>query len=235
MERARGWLNVYAGEFDAAQDVRTLRYGIEMRAGNPELARDAIETTPQSPNFRFDRSVRIGGACLVLGDFACTNEHAERMQGWLDEFEARDQAYAPRIRYQMAIAILRNAAIDDVADRDTEGLEAMLELTSDWPVSGGRGPRYVDYMRVMLQSLLGNDEAAIEELGKTLALESDGFLEQDVFKMPPEVNPVITRLAGQAGYDEWLAELGARRESARGNLVRMERDGDILSADDVIL
>lgn len=235
MGRARSWLNVYAGEFDAAQDVRTLRYGIEMRAGNPEIARDAIETTPQSPNFRFDRSVRIGGACLVLGDVACTNEHAERMQGWLDEFEARDQAYAPRIRYQMAIAILRNAAIDDVADRDTEGLEAMLELTSDWPVSGGRGPRYVDYMRVMLQSLLGNDEAAIEELGKTLALENDGFVEQDVFKMPPDVNPVITRLAGQPGYAEWLAELGARRESARGNLVRMERDGDILSADDVIL
>ena len=27
------------------------------------------------------------------------------MQGWLDEFEARGQAYAPRIRYQLAIAI----------------------------------------------------------------------------------------------------------------------------------
>jgi TolB-like protein/Tfp pilus assembly protein PilF len=233
--RARDWLNVYAGEFEAAQDVRMLRYRIEMLAGNAEGAREAIETTPQSPNFRFDRSVRIGGACLVLGDVACMNEHADRMQGWLDEFEARGQAYAPRIRYQLAIAILRNAAIDDVADRDSEGLLALLDLTDEWPVTGGRGPRYVDYTRAMLYSLLGNDEAAVQELEKTLALENEGFLEQDVFKMPPELNPVIARLEGQAGYAEWLAALTARREGARGNLLRMERDGEILSADDVIL
>jgi tetratricopeptide (TPR) repeat protein len=233
--RARDWLNVYAGDFEAAQDVRMLRYRIEMLLGDAAAAREAIETTPQSPNFRFDRSVRLGGACLALGDVACMNEHADRMQGWLDEFEARDQAYAPRIRYQMAIAILRNAAIEDVAGRDIEGLAALLELTSDWPVTGGRGPRYVDYMRAMLQSLLGDDEAAVRELEKTLALEDDGFVDQDVFKMPPERNPLVTRLEGQAGYAEWLAALNARREGARGNLIRMERDGEILSADDVAL
>ena len=108
-------------------------------------------------------------------------------------------------------------------------------MTSDWPATGGRGPRYVDYTRAMLQSLLGDDEAAVRELEKTLALENDGFVVQDIFKMPPERNPVITRLAGQDGYAEWLAALNARREGARGNLLRMERDGDILSADDVIL
>ena len=99
----------------------------------------------------------------------------------------------------------------------------------------GRGPRYVDYTRAMLQSLLGNDEAAIRELEKTLALENDGFVDEDVFKMRPEANPVLTRLEGQAGYDEWLAALTARREGARGNLLRMEREGEILSADDVSL
>jgi hypothetical protein len=53
--------------------------------------------------------------------------------------------------------------------------------------------------------------------------------------MPPERNPLVTRLEGQAGYAEWLAALNARREGARGNLIRMERDGEILSADDVAL
>ena len=232
--RARDWLNVYAGEFEAAQDVRTLRYKIEMWQGNAGAAREAIETTPQSPNFRFDRSVRIGGACLVLGDAACMNEHAGRMQGWLDEFEARGQAYAPRVRYLIAIAVLRNAAIDNVADRDIEGLRSLLDLTSDWPVTGGRGPRYVDYTRAMLWSLLGDDEAAVQELQKTLSLENDGFVSEDVFKMQPEMNPLITRLEAQAGYAEWLSELNARREGALGNLVRMERDGEILSANDVV-
>ena len=87
----------------------------------------------------------------------------------------------------------------------------------------------------MLQSLLGNDEAAVRELDNTLTLENDGFVYRDVFKMPPDRNPLITRLEGQPGYDEWLAALNARREGARGNLLRMERDGEILSADDVAL
>ena len=232
--RAHDWLKVYAGDFEAAQDVRILRYRIGMLSGDADAAREAIETTPQSPNFRFDRSVRIGGACLVLGDAECMREHAEKMQGWLDEFDARGQPYAPRIRYLMAIAILRNAAIDDVADRDIEELEALLDLTSDWPVTGGRGPRYVDYMRAMLQSLLGDDEAAVRELENTLELENGGFVDDDIFRMPPERNPLITRLAGVPGYAEWLAALNGRREGARGNLLRMEKDDEILSADDVI-
>ena len=86
----------------------------------------------------------------------------------------------------------------------------------------------------MLWSLLGDDEAAVQELQKTLSLENDGFVSEDVFKMQPEMNPLITRLEGQAGYAEWLSELNARREGALGNLVRMERDGEILSANDVV-
>jgi len=229
--RARDWLDVYAERFAGSQDVNTTRYAIEMRAGNPESARSAIETTPQSPNFRFDRSVRIGGACLVLGDTACMREHADRLQGWLDEFEARGQAYAPRVRYEVAIAVLRNAAIDNVADRDTETLQSLLDVIADWPVTESRS-RYASYLRVMLQSLLGNDEAAVVELRKTLELADNGFVYRDIFRMPPEVNPLIARLEGVPGYAEWLAAFDGRREAARGNLVRMEESGEILSAGD---
>ena len=235
LDRSRDWLAVYEDRFAGSQDVALTRYALEMSAGNPEAARNAIENMPQSPNFRFDRSTRIGGACLVLGDAECMQEHADRMQGWLDEFAARDQAYAPRVRYEMAIAVLRNAAIDDVAERDVAGIESLLELTADWPITGGRGSRNVDYLRVMLQSLLGNDEAAVEELRKTLQLDSGGFVYRDIFRMPPETNPLVARLGDMPGYAAWRTAFSGRRESALGNLVRMEESGDILSADDVAL
>jgi TolB-like protein/Tfp pilus assembly protein PilF len=77
-DRARDWVNVYAGDFEAALDVRKLQYGIEMSSGNAGIARDAIETIPQSPNFRFDRSVRIAGACLVLGRGSTSSKLATR-------------------------------------------------------------------------------------------------------------------------------------------------------------
>jgi hypothetical protein len=157
------------------------------------------------------------------------------MQEWLDEFAARGQAYAPGVRYEMAIAVLRNAAVDDVAERDVARIESLLELTASWPPMGGRGSRNVDYFRVMLQSLIGNDEAAVEELQKTLVLENEGFVANDIFGMPPRVNPLIARLKGQDGYAQWQAAFEGRREATRGNLLRMEQDNEILSADDVAL
>ncbi len=232
--RARDWLAVYADRFAGSQDVNMMRYAIEMRAGNPQAARSAIEMTPQAPDFRFDRSIRIGGACLVLADAACMREHADRMQGWLDEFEARGQAYAPRVRYEIATAVFRNAAIDEVAERDIGTLQSLLDTIADWPVTERRS-RYASYMRVLLQSLLGNDEAAVEELQKTLQLADDGFVNRDIFRMPPEVNPLIARLRGVPGYAEWQAAFNGRREAALANLVRMEENGEILSPADIAL
>ena len=233
-ERSLDWLAVYAERFAGTQSVNLTRYAVDMRSGNPEAARAAIESMPQSPNFRFDRSIRIGGACLVLGDADCMREHAGKMQAWLDEFEARGQPYAPRLRYELAIAVLNNAAIDEAADRDSETLLSLVDLTADWPVTGGRN-RYSGYFRVMLQSLLGNDEAAVKELNKTLQLDNDGFLHRDIFHMPPGINPLIRRLEELDGYAEWRAAFNGRRESALGNLVRLEQNGEILSAGDVVL
>jgi TolB-like protein/Tfp pilus assembly protein PilF len=233
--RSRDWLATYADRFAGTLGVNLAQYAIEMQLGDYDAARQAIEAMPQSPNFRFDRSTRIGGACLVLGDKACMREHADRMQEWLDEFAARGQAYAPGVRYEMAIAVLRNAAVDDVAERDVARIESLLELTASWPPMAGRGSRNVDYFRVMLQSLIGNDEAAVEELQKTLVLDNEGFVAFDIFGMPPRVNPLIVRLKGQDGYAQWQAAFEGRREATRGNLLRMEQSGEILSADDVAL
>ena len=233
--RARDWLATYADRFAGTQDVNLARYAIEMQAENYDAARKAIESMPQSPNFRFDRSTRIGGACLVLGDKACMREHADRMQEWLNEFAARGQPYAPRVRYEMAIAVLRNAAVDEVAERDVANIESLLQLTADWPPTGGRGSRYVDYLRVMLQSLLGDDAAAVEELQKTLVLDNEGFVANDMFRMPPRVNPLIARLEGLDGYAQWQTTFEGRREATRGNLLRMEQSDEILSADDIAL
>ena len=230
--RAGDWLALYAERFPGSPDVGMRRYDIAVRSNDPAAARAVIEAVPESPNFRFDRSIRIGGACLLLGDADCMREHADKMQAWLDEYEARGQAYRWRMRYELAIAVLRNAAIDNAADRDSDGIEALYDLTADWPISGGRPGRDVGYLRVMLRSLLGDDDGAVRELEMTLTPDSDRYLHRDMFRMPPEMNPLIARLQGTSGYAEWLATLDGRREAARGNLVRMEQSGEILSAGD---
>jgi hypothetical protein len=112
-------------------------------------------------------------------------------------------------------------------------MRSLIDTSRNWPITGGRGGRYVAYLRVMLQSLLGNYQDAVTELEKTLDLENDGFLFRDIFRMPPDFNPVITRLAGTPGYAEWLREFSGRREQTRGRLVQMERDGEIIAAADI--
>jgi hypothetical protein len=80
----------------------------------------------------------------------------------------------------------------------------------------------------MLHSLAGSDQEATIDLLGTLALADDGFLYRDIFRLPPDWNPLITRL-----IDKWLTEFSGRREQARGELVQMERDNVILAASDV--
>jgi len=231
--RTHRWLQRYAGRFAGSPAVVVRQFSIELMSGDPEAARLAIESVPESPNFLFDRATPIGGACLILGDTQCLREQADDMQRWLDEFESRGQPYGPSERYERAIAVLRNAAIVDVMDRDTAGMTALLDESADWPITGGRGFRHVGYLRVMLQSLLENDEEAVRELEKTLGFAADGFLYRDIFRLPPDMNPLVTRLDGTPGYAEWLGKLSGRREYIRGKLVRMETEGEIVSADDV--
>ena len=233
IERSRNWLALYADTFAGSPAVMLRQHSYDLLMGDAGAARAAVESIPESPSFKFDRATPIGGACLVLGDAACLREQAGNMQRWLDEIEATGQVYAPSERYERAAAVLQNAAVDDAADRDIAGLTALLEESADWPITGGRGTRYVGYLRVMLQSLLNNDTEAVRELEATLDFADDGFLYRDIFRLPPDLNPLITRLDGVPGYAEWLAALSGRRESTRGNLVRMEETGEILSAGDV--
>jgi TolB-like protein/Tfp pilus assembly protein PilF len=232
-DRAAEWLAQYADGFPRAPSVALRTAAIQILSGDAELARSTIESLPESPNFRFDRATPIGGNCLVLDDGACLREQAGKMEQWLTVYEAGGRSFDPGERYRMAIAVMRNAAIENLPERDLDGIQSLLDLSQNWPVTGGRSTRYSGYLRVMLMSLLGNDEEAVLELGKTLEFDDDGFLYRDIFRLPPDLNPVITRLAMMPGYAEWLGELSARREQARGRLVQMQRDGEIIAAADI--
>jgi TolB-like protein/Tfp pilus assembly protein PilF len=232
-DRSAEWLAQYANKFPRSPSVAMQTAAIQLLLGDPELARSTIESVPESPNFRFDRATPIGGTCLVINDGVCLRDHADKMEQWLADYEAGGRSFDPSERYRMAIAIMRNAAIENLVERDLEGIQSLLDSGQNWPVTGGRSTRYAGYLRVMLMSLLGNDEEAVLELGKTLNFDNGGFLYRDIFRLPPDFNPVITRLAGTPGYAEWLGELSARREQARGRLVQMERDGESITAADI--
>jgi len=231
--RSAAWLAPLEARVPNSPAVALREASIELLSGGVEAAREIVESVPESPNFRFDRATPIGGTCLILADVACLREQADNMSRWLNEYEADGREFGPSERYEMAAAVLRNASFGVVADRDIGELESLVEMSNGWPVTGGRGTRYAGYLRVMLLSLLGNDEEAVLELQHTLEIDTEGFLYRDIFRLSPDLNPLITRLAGTPGYAEWLTGLGARREEARGMLLQMERDGEVVAADDL--
>lgn len=233
-DRAAAWLDLFAKRFPDSIGVPTEQANIYLLNGDATEARAVLESTAETPNFLFDRSTSIAGTCLILGDAECLEKHANSMTAWLDEYEAIGRAYGPAERYRMAAAVLRNAVLP-LAERNTEDIRKLLDDSEGWPVTGGRGSRYTGYLRVMLQSLLGNDQDAAFELQGTLAIANDGFLHRDIFDLPPDSNPLITGLDDAPEYHQWLADFSGRREQARGVLVRLERDGSILAASDVAL
>ena len=200
--------------------------------GDTAEARAVLESAEETPNFRFDRSTSLGGICLVQGDVVCLAEHANRISAWLDEYEAIGRPYDYAERYRIAAAILRNASLPP-ADRNIAELQMLLDSSEGWPITGGRGYRYAGYLRVMLQSLIGNDQEAANELLATLTLAEDGFLYRNIFRLAPNQNPLIKRLNNIPEFDKWLTEFSGRREQARGELEQMERDNVILAASDV--
>jgi tetratricopeptide (TPR) repeat protein len=233
-DRTAEWLELFEMRFPDSNGGPTGRAAIHLLSGDAAAARDILESIEETPNFRFDRSTSIAGTCLILDDAACLEEHANRITAWLDEREAIGRPYGPGERYRMAAAILANSALP-LEERNAVAMERLLDDSEDWPVIGGRGFRYTGYLRAMLLSLLGKDTEAVMELQKTLEIEDDGFLHRDIFRLPPDLNPLITRLSGLPEYDLWLTGLSGRREQARGTLVRLEQDNLILAPSDVAL
>jgi TolB-like protein/Tfp pilus assembly protein PilF len=230
--RSAAWFDLFAVRFPGSIGVPLDQAALLLDYGDTAEARAVLESAEETPSFRFDRSTSIGGVCLIQGDVACLEEHANRISAWLDEYEAISRTYDYDERYRIAVAILRNATLP-LSDRNMAELQMLLDESEGWPITGGRGNRYAGYLRVMLQSLLGNDNEAAAELFGTLALANDGFLYRDIFRLSPNQNPLIIRLSGEPDFKKWLTEISGRREQARGELVQMERDNVILSASDV--
>ena len=232
VDRSAAWLDLFAGRFADSVGAPLNQAAILLSYGDTAEARAALEATEETPNFRFDRSTSLGGICLIQGDVACLEKHANRITGWLDEYDAIGRTYNYDERYRIAASVLRNAALP-VSDRNMAELQMLLDNSEGWAITGGRGHRNAGYLRVMLQSLLGNDSEAAFELLATLALADDGFLYRDIFRLAPNQNPLITRLSVEPDFKKWLTDLSGRREQARGELVQMERDNVILAASDV--
>lgn len=231
-DRSAAWLDRFAAHFPNSDTVPQTQAALFLYYGDTADARAVLESSEETPTFRFDRSTSLGGICLIQGDLACLEEHANRISGWLDEYDAIDRSYDYAERYRIAAAILRNATLP-LSDRNIAELQMLLDDSEGWPITGGRGYRYARYLRVMLQSLLGNDSEAAAELLETLALAGDGFLYRDIFLLSPNRNPLIVRLSDEPDFKKWRTDFSGRREQARRELVQMERDKAILSATDV--
>ena len=230
--RSAAWADLFAARFPDSVGVRLDQADILLSYGDTAEARAVLESTEATPNFRFDRSTSLGGICLVQGDAACLLEHADRISAWLDEYDAIGRTYNYAERYRIAAAILRNAALA-LSDRNIAELQMLLDGSEGWGITSGRGNRYAGYLRVMLQSLVGNDQEAAMELLATLTLADDGFLSRDIFGLGPNQNSLITRLNNIPDFDKWRTEFSGRREQARGELAQMERSNAILAASEV--
>jgi len=230
--RSAAWADLFAARFPDSIGVPLDQAALLLSYGDTAEARAVLESTEATPNFRFDRSTSLGGICLVQGDAACLEEHAEKMSAWLNEYDAIGRSYDYAERYRIAAAILRNAALP-LADRNSTELQMLLDGSEGWGITSGRGNRYAGYLRVMMQSSIGNDQEAAMELLATLTLADDGFLSRDIFGLGPNQNPLIARLNNIPEFDKWQTEFSGRREQTRGQLVKMERDNVILAASDV--
>lgn len=225
-QRAGAWLDLAEAQFPGLPLLVERRAALHNIEGDPAAARAVVEAVPETPGFMLDRSTAIAGACLLQDDAQCLADQAEAMENWLGRLEEMDARNVASERYALAIAILKNAALPP-EQRDVAQLAALADRTASWPPIAGAGFRYTRYLRAMLLSLAGRDAAAVRALAATLDVPGDGYLADDIFGLPPDINPLLTRLAGTPGYRDWLQTFRGRRENAVSALRDMESRGDI--------
>jgi len=233
-ERADAWLDHVEEHFPGLPQVVERRAALRNIAGDPAAARAGVEAVPESPNFMLDRATAIAGACLLQDDAACLVAQADTMERWLGRLEEMAARNVAANRYAVSIAVLRNAALPP-AQRDGAQLGTLAAETANWSLIAGNSLRYTRYLRAMVLSLAGEDADAVQELMATLALPGDGYLADDIFGLPPDVNPLLTRLEGTPGYRNWLQTFRGRREEALSVLRDLERKGEIPKASAAVL
>ena len=169
----------------------------------------------------------------MLANSSCLEEQANTIETLLEEIAANGPRYFAANRYEISAAIL-NAAGGEPGDAQIAGFEEILLRTENWPVmnAGGRGFRFTGYQRAMILSLLKRDDEAVVALTKTLLPDGRGYLSDDFMGLPPDLNPLLTRLQQVPGYADWHREFNGRREQMHYAMTQMEEQGEILPAND---
>ena len=234
-ERADDWQQVAMTTFPASTDVLQRAAVIQSLTGAPGDAIRILQATDTSNNFMLDRARAISSACLMLGDRSCIAEQADILNEALRRLAESGASAGFAEVYKIYAEILAAIAEDQIEGEQRTRLVDLSERMQSWPVffSGGREQRHTGYRLAMLFALLGDEQGAVDELHRTLLSKGGGFLPFDFLGLPPDANPILLRLQGMPGYDEWFAEFTGRRELARGKLVEMEAQGDLLSSGDV--
>jgi TolB-like protein/Tfp pilus assembly protein PilF len=230
LPRANAWLNDLLEKYPDDSGGQKLKVLLLHLDGDDDTAMTVATALPSDGYSVFTRELSVIMLCMTKQDSICVGESVGKMNVFYSALESQ-RAQVPRAWRHYLNLISGWLNLPD-AKTSTSALEDTERGLSDLGIlyDGGRAFTRRGYQRAAALILLDRIDEAMIELNQTLSIADGGFVEADMFGLPPERSLLLEPLRDEPGYDEWLAEFTARRTAMRESMIEMEAAGEIARA-----
>lgn len=162
-------------------------------------------------------------ANLGLKNSARAAEYAVQLRAIVNEMKAKGSA---RPSWDVSVAILELLTREQSDGEFNTG--SMLSALP--PLETIPFLRSKFYLLAGVQARRGDTDKALVHLEQALEKPDGGVFNRDIFGFSVEQSPLLTPLAGNPAFEEWLLRYRARRDAMLQSMIEMENRGEIIAA-----
>jgi TolB-like protein/Tfp pilus assembly protein PilF len=231
--RAQAWLDFVQQKFGASDALLSAQTRIDTAKANyAALSAGTLrvrENLAGSNDDGYSWNLRSEAvACLAAGSYACVLQKGLELQ---QKYELNSEKGLAIENVRRIALLLQGSAwmAQGKVEQAQEILQPLLEdVSSDPLVRGNFNNPGKQYLAAEINSILGQADAALQELEASLALADGGIISRDFLGQAPESNLFLASLRGDPRFEDWLTRFTARRDAIYQDMLELEGNGDII-------
>jgi len=220
--RASAWMELLRTGRDDSDEAKLLNAETLLSAAQYDEVLRQLDEVQENNNNEW-HIVWLGlAANLGLKNSARAAEYTVQFRAIVNEMKARGSA---RPSWDAFVVIL------EMLSREQSGkkFNAGTALGALPPLENLPFLRSKFYLLAGVQARLGDTDKALAHLEQSLEKPGGGVFNRDLFGFSIEQSPLLTPLAGNPAFEDWLLRYRARRDAMLQRMIEMEIRGEIIA------
>jgi TolB-like protein/Flp pilus assembly protein TadD len=224
-ERAGEWITLALQPRPDSDAAKALEVRRLIGAGEYQRALEALEDVRETESGSYVHAISAGSACMGLRQAECVRQQLRTISRLLEEAKLQGSAF-PGMDVLPAIA---NLVVDGMENPASDNAPEAGQLLQAVLADNGLGFEDAYFTKAGLAARMGDSDQAFGFLETSITGPDGAVFNDDWFGLSAEDSRLLDPLRSDARFDAWLARHQARREAMRERMLRLERDGEIIS------